>query len=214
MCRENKYAGLLVERFAGYHRQSYACKTGVGDVLIGAAALAADYNGAAKASHIKDKLIEMMHLNETMWACSVACSYEGYKTESGAYLIDLLLANVCKQNVTRFPYDIARYAEDIAGGLMVTLPSEADFRHPELGPVMKKYYSGKVGTSTENRLRVLRLIENLCLGTAAVGYRTESMHGAGSPQAQRIMISRQGNLPAKKQMAREIAHIDVSKDDI
>ena len=76
----------------------------------------------------------MMHLNETMWACSVACSYEGYKTESGAYLIDLLLANVCKQNVTRFPYDIARYAEDIAGGLMVTLPSEADFRHPELGP--------------------------------------------------------------------------------
>ncbi len=214
MCRENKYAGLLVERFAGYHRQSYACKTGVGDVLIGAAALAADYNGAAKASHIKDKLIEMMHLNETMWACSVACSYEGYKTESGAYLIDLLLANVCKQNVTRFPYDIARYAEDIAGGLMVTLPSEADFRHPELGSVMKKYYSGKVGTSTENRLRVLRLIENLCLGTAAVGYRTESMHGAGSPQAQRIMISRQGNLPAKKQMAREIAHIDVSKDDI
>lgn len=214
MCRENKYAGLLVERFAGYHRQSYACKTGVGDVLIGAAALAADYNGAAKASHIKDKLIEMMHLNETMWACSVACSYEGYKTESGAYLIDLLLANVCKQNVTRYPYDIARYAEDIAGGLMVTLPSEADFRHPELGPVMKKYYSGKVGTATENRLRVLRLIENLCLGTAAVGYRTESMHGAGSPQAQRIMISRQGNLPAKKQMAREIAHIDVSKDDI
>ena len=118
------------------------------------------------------------------------------------------------KNVTRYPYDIARYAEDIAGGLMVTLPSEADFRHPELGPVMKKYYSGKVGTATENRLRVLRLIENLCLGTAAVGYRTESMHGAGSPQAQRIMISRQGNLPAKKQMAREIAHIDVSKDDI
>ena len=46
------------------------------------------------------------------------------------------------------------------------------------------------------------------LGTAAVGYRTESMHGAGSPQAQRIMIARQGNLEHKKQIAKELAGID------
>jgi len=116
MCGEYEYSGALVERFAGYHRQSYGgCKVGVGDVLIGAAALAADYNGAAKASHIKDKLIEMMHLNETLYACGIACSAEGHQTASGNYLIDLLLANVCKQNVTRLPYEIARLAEDIAG---------------------------------------------------------------------------------------------------
>ena len=59
----------------------------------------------------------------------------------------------------------------------------------------------------EDRIRILRLIENLCLGTAAVGYRTESLHGAGSPQAQRIMISRQGDLPKKKEMAKKIAKI-------
>ncbi|MBS6063526.1 MAG: 4-hydroxyphenylacetate 3-hydroxylase family protein [Peptostreptococcaceae bacterium] len=214
MCQEYEYSGMLVERFAGYHRQSYACKTGVGDVLIGAAALAADYNGAAKASHIKDKIIEMQHLNETMWACSLACSYEGTKTESGAYLINLLLANVCKQNVTRFPYEIARLAQDLAGGIMVTMPSEADLRGAETGKWVKKYLAGKVGMDVENRMRVLRLIENLCLGTAAVGYLTESMHGAGSPQAQRIMIARQGNLEAKKEMARKIAHIDTSKDNV
>ena len=57
---EYEFTGMLVERFAGYHRQSYGgCKVGVGDVLIGASALAAEYNGADKASHIKDKLIEM-----------------------------------------------------------------------------------------------------------------------------------------------------------
>lgn len=60
---------------------------------------------------------------------------------------------------------------------------------------------------TENRCRVLRLVENITLGTAAAGYRTESMHGAGSPQAQRIMISRQGNLEQKKKLAREIVGI-------
>jgi len=208
MCGEYEFSGMLVERFAGYHRQSYGgCKVGVGDVLIGAAALIAEYNGAAKASHVKDKLIEMVHLNETLYACGIACSAEGTKTASGNYIINLLLANVCKQNVTRFPYEIARLAEDIAGGSMVTLPSEKDLRHPEIGKVVEKYFKGIASVPTEHRMRVLRLIENLTLGTAAVGYRTESMHGAGSPQAQRIMISRQGNLAQKKELAKAIALI-------
>ena len=208
MCGEYEFSGALVERFAGYHRQSYGgCKVGVGDVLIGAAALAADYNGAAKASHIKDKLIEMMHLNETLYACGISCSAEGSKMPSGTYQIDLLLANVCKQNVTRFPYEIARLAEDIAGGLMVTMPSERDLRNFEVGDLIVKYLRGVASVPTEYRMRILRLIENITLGTAAVGYRTESMHGAGSPQAQRIMISRQGNLAQKKEFAKTIAGI-------
>lgn len=212
MCGEYEFSGALVERFAGYHRQSYGgCKVGVGDVLIGAAALAADYNGAHKASHVKDKLIEMTHLNETLYACGIACSAEGSRTASGNYIIDLLLANVCKQNVTRFPYEIARLAEDIAGGLMVTMPSEKDLRSPEVGPVVEKYFKGVAKIPTEHRMRILRLIENITLGTAAVGYRTESMHGAGSPQAQRIMISRQGNLEKKKELAKAIAGIPDGK---
>lgn len=205
---ETDFAGMLVERFAGYHRQSYGgCKVGVGDVLIGAAALAADYNGAHKASHVKDKLIEMTHLNETLYCCGIACSSEGAPTAAGNYQIDLLLANICKQNVTRMPYEIARLAEDIAGGLMVTMPSEKDFKHPVIGAVCEKYFRGVDGVPTEHRMRVLRLIENLTLGAAAVGYRTESMHGAGSPQAQRIMIARQGNLEHKKELAKRIAGI-------
>ena len=213
---ETEFAGMLVERFAGYHRQSYGgCKVGVGDVLIGAAAVAADYNGAAKASHIKDKLIEMTHLNETLYCCGIACSSEGHPTASGNYMIDLLLANVCKQNVTRFPYEIVRLAEDIAGGLMVTMPSQVDFhsdmvvgRNGEtIGQICNKFFAAREGVSTENRQRIMRFIENLCLGAAAVGYRTESMHGAGSPQAQRIMIARQGNIQGKKQLAKDIAGI-------
>ena len=205
---EVEFAGMMVERFAGYHRQSYGgCKVGVGDVLIGATALAAEYNGAAKASHVKDKLIEMTHLNETLFSCGIACSCEGCPTKSGNYMIDLLLANVCKQNITRFPYEIVRLAEDIAGGLMVTMPSEKDYNTAELKPYIEKYLVGVDGVSVEDRMRILRLIENISLGTAAVGYRTESMHGAGSPQAQRIMIARQSNLEHKKSLAKNIANI-------
>jgi 4-hydroxybutyryl-CoA dehydratase/vinylacetyl-CoA-Delta-isomerase len=210
---ETDFAGMLVERFAGYHRQSYGgCKVGVGDVLIGAAALAADYNGTAKVSHIKDKIVEMTHLNETLYSCGIACSSEGKKTDCGNYLIDLLLANVCKQNVTRFPYEIARLAEDIAGGLMVTAPSEKDLRNEHLKPYIEKYLQGACGVSAIDRLKVMRLIENLSLGAAAVAYRTESMHGAGSPQAQRVMIARQGNIEKKKELAKDIARIGSTEE--
>jgi len=87
------------------------------------------------------------------------------------------------------------------------MPSEKDLRHPEIGPVVEKYFRGVNAIPTEHRMRILRLIENITLGTAAVGYRTESMHGAGSPQAQRIMIARQGNIEQKKQLAKAIAGI-------
>lgn len=101
-----------MERFAGYHRQSYGgCKVGVGDVLIGAPLRQPIITELPRASHVKDKLIEMTHLNETLYCCGIACSAEGAQTKSGNYLIDLLLANVCKQNVTMFPYEIARLAE-------------------------------------------------------------------------------------------------------
>ena len=216
MAGEYDFAGMMVERFAGYHRQSYGgCKVGVGDVVIGAAAVAAEYNGAEKASAVKDKLIEMTHLNETLYCCGIACSSQGQRTKAGNYQIDLLLANVCKQNVTRFPYEIVRLAEDIAGGLMVTMPSEKDFKSDTaagrngetIGQICSKYFVGRPGVSTEDRMRILRFLENICLGASAVGYRTESMHGAGSPQAQRIMIARQGNIQGKKELAKQIAGI-------
>jgi 4-hydroxybutyryl-CoA dehydratase/vinylacetyl-CoA-Delta-isomerase len=205
---EVEFASMLVERFTCYHRRSYVCKTGLGDVLVGAAAAIADYNGVANASHIKDKLVEMTHLNETIFAAGIASSYQAHKTSAGNYQNDDMLANVCKHNVTRFPYEIGRLAQDIAGGLMVTMPSERDFRSPETGPLLEKYLKGRKGVSTENRVRILRLIENMTLGRNAVGYLTESMHGAGSPQAQRIQIARQMQLEYKKKLAKHLASIE------
>jgi len=208
MCGEHEFAGSLVEMFAAYHRQSYACKVGVGDVLIGAAQLAANYNNVSRASHIKDKLIEMNHLNETLYCGCLSCATEGRKKLSGTYAVNMLLANVHKQNVTRFPYEIARLAQDIAGGLMVTLPSEKDLDSPDTGHWVAKYFQAKSGVATIDRMRILRLIENLTLGTAAVGYLTESMHGAGSPQAQRIMIGRKVNMQEKIRAAMALCGID------
>jgi 4-hydroxybutyryl-CoA dehydratase/vinylacetyl-CoA-Delta-isomerase len=204
---EHEFAQEMVSRFTSYHRASYVCKTGLGDVMVGAAAAIAEYNGADAASHVKDKLVEMTHLNETIYSSAIASSHEAKPLASGIYMNDSMLANVCKHNVTRFPYEISRLAQDLAGGLMVTLPSQADFENEVAGPILRKYLKGRHNVPVEHRARMLRLIENMTLGRNAVGYLTESLHGAGSPQAQRIQILRGMEVERKKGYAKDLAGI-------
>ena len=206
------FAAVLVERFTTYHRRSYVCKSGVGDVLIGAAASIAEMNGVEKASHIKDKLVQMSHLNETIYATGIASSYQGYKTKSGCFQCDDMLSNVCKHHVTKMPFEMAQISQDLAGGFVSTLPSEKDLNHPEIGKLLHKYLKGSNRFTTEERIRILRLIENMTMGRNAVGYLTESVHGAGSPQAQRIQIGRMMQLEYKKRLAKVLAGIPINKD--
>ena len=212
---EYEFAGMMVERFAGYHRQSYGgCKVGVGDTLIGAAALAAEYNGVEKASAVKDKLIEMIHLNETLYCCGIACSSQGTKTKAGNYQIDLLLANVCKQNVTRFPYEIVRLAEDVAGGLMVTMPSQKDF-HSEtvvgrngetIGEICNSSSPPRV-VSTEDRQRS-------CGSSRTCAWVPPLSATAPSPCTAPVLLSTENHdfpsehMRMKKKLAKAIAKIE------
>lgn len=204
---ETEFTGDVVYRFAAHHRANYgACKTGLMDVLTGAVAYLAFMQGTAKASHVKDKITEMIHLCETLYCSSIACSAEGWETPSGAYMVDTMLANVCKQNITRYHFEVARLALDLAGGFIATLPSEYDLENEDVGHLVKKYFSVVEGIPTEQRIKIARMIEAMTSGTALV----ESMHGAGSPQAQRIMILREGKLDQKIKLAKALVGISGS----
>jgi 4-hydroxybutyryl-CoA dehydratase/vinylacetyl-CoA-Delta-isomerase len=201
---ETDFTGTIVARFAAHHRANYGgCKTGLMDVLTGAVAYLSQIQGTAKASHVRDKVTEMIHLCETLYSSSIACSAEGQPTPSGAYLVDTMLANVCKQNVTRNHFEVARLAMDLAGGFIATLPSQYDLENEDVGHLVKKYFSAVEGISTEDRIKIGRLIEAMTGGTALV----ESMHGAGSPQAQRVMIFREGELDKKIKLAKALAGV-------
>jgi 4-hydroxybutyryl-CoA dehydratase/vinylacetyl-CoA-Delta-isomerase len=205
---EIELTGSLVYRFAAHHRANYgACKTGLMDVLTGAVSYLTQIQGTARGSHVRDKVTEMIHLCETLYSSSIACSAEGWPTPSGAYMVDTMLANVCKQNVTRFHFEIARLAIDLAGGFLATLPSQYDLESEEVGHLVKKYFSGVEGVPPEHRMKIARLIEAMTGGTALV----ESMHGAGSPQAQRIMILREGDLENKMRLAKALLGIPVKE---
>jgi len=201
---EVEFTGELVYRFAAHHRANYgACKTGLMDVLIGAVSYLSLIQGTAKGSHVRDKVTEMTHLSETLYSSSIACSAEGWPTPSGAFMVDTMLANVCKQNVTRFHFEVARLALDLAGGFIATMPSQHDFENEDVGHLVRKYFSGVADIPTEDRVKIARMIEAMTGGTALV----ESMHGAGSPQAQRIMIYREGKLAEKIKLAKRLAGI-------
>ena len=176
-----------MDRFSAWHRANYGgCKAGNADILLGATALLAEIHGTIKNSIVRDKLTEIVHLVETIYASAVGSSALGTKLPAGNWLVDPLLANTVKQNVTRFLYQVGRLAHDLGGGLLSTLPSDADFRSGEIGGLLTKYFAGRQGFATEEKRKLCRHIENM----TSVATLVEALHGAGSPQAQRIVMLR------------------------
>ena len=196
-------ASELVNVFSQYHRASYGgCKPGNLDVMIGATDQLARMHGVRRASHVRDKLVEMTHLTETIHGLGLAASQRSTCHDCGVWQVDPVLANVTKHHVTKLPYDVVRLAEDLAGGSLSTMPSLAMLEHPELGEAVTHAVGGP------ERAAMLRLLENLTSGAGSVPFRIECMHGAGSPQAQRIVLERETDWDRKVARARVLAGLD------
>jgi len=206
MCGETEFAGDLVMRFSAFHRQSHGgCKAGKIDCMTGTALNMMDYNGTAKLSHLRQKIVDMIHRAETLYGCSIAASYEGKRQPSGTYFIDPVLANASKLHEGKEMAEVGRLLVDIAGGFACDLPSDRDFANPEIGPLLKKYMQGAAGVPVDNRIRMLRLVEKLALESADT---VSDIHGGGSAEAHRITILRETDLENKKKLSKRLAGIE------
>ncbi len=206
MCGETEFAQEMVVKFSSLHRQSHGgCKSGKIDCMIGAALTLMDYNGTAKVSHHKQKIIDMIHRAETLYACCLAASYEGSKQPSGSYYIDTVLANASKLHEGKEVAEAIRLMVDISGGFVADLPSDRDFANPEVGPLLRKYLKAVDGHSVEDRMKMYRLVEKMALESADT---ISDIHGGGSPEAHRVTIYRETDLPSKKRAAKRLAGID------
>lgn len=203
LLRDWQYTSQLVEIFSAYHRQGYGgCKAGLGDVIIGATYNLAKQIGVEKASHVQEKLTEEIFLTETMYAAGIAASLNAVQPCPNCWWVNPMHANVTKHLVARFPAQISQLAIDIAGGIIGTAPSEWDLKNPKLREYIAKYLQGVEGYTAEDRLRMVRLLENVSMGVA---FMIESVHGAGSPAAQRIMFSRLYDLNYSEEVAKKLA---------
>jgi 4-hydroxybutyryl-CoA dehydratase/vinylacetyl-CoA-Delta-isomerase len=193
--------GGMVNYFATWHRANYGgCKGGNADVLIGATAKTTRILGTDKNAVVRDKLIEMVHLTETSYGTAIAASAQGHKLPCGSQMVNPMLANVTKQNITRNIYAVGRLAHDLAGGYLATMPDEAAFRNPEIARYVRKYHTANPEYDVMDRVKMGRYIENMTSVTTMV----EAMHGAGSPQAQRIVMLGQAGIDAKIKMAEAV----------
>ncbi len=205
LCGEVEHTGDAVMRFSSYHRQSHGgCKSGKIDCMTGAALTMMDYNGTAKMSHHRQKIIDMIHRAETLYGCSLAASYEGKRQPSGTYFIDTVLANASKLHEGKEMAETIRIMVDICGGYVADLPSERDMDNPEIGHLIRKYLQGVPGIPVENRTKMFRLVEKLAMESADT---VSDIHGGGSPEAHRVTILRETDLEEKKRAARRLAGI-------
>ena len=205
MCGETEFAADMVVKFSSFHRQSHGgCKSGKIDCMIGAALTLMDYNGTAKVSHLKQKVIDMIHRAETLYGCCLASSYEGRKQPSGNYFIDTVLANASKIHEGKEMAEATRLMIDACGGFIADMPSDRDFENPEVGGLLKKYMKGVNSVPVENRIKMYRLAEKLALESADT---ISDIHGGGSPEAHRVTIFRETNSESKKKSAKRLAGI-------
>jgi len=209
MCGEVEFTRDYLDRFATVHNMVCrgACKVGFMDLLVGAAQTIAEYNGIGRAGHVVDKITEMVRIRETTNACAAAAAYQGKEDPSGSgvYFPDLMPGLAASLNTNYGLPQVALLAADLAGGAVVTMPSELELDNPETGQQVKKYLKGVATVPTENRMRMLKYLQHWVAGPDIV----RMWHGGAPPQMHRLTIYReaQAGLEEKKKLAQDLAGI-------
>ncbi len=201
LCGEWEYTGKLAEAFANHHRHScIGARAGLGDMIIGASALMAEYNGLPHTDvpHIRRNLGELIRITEGFYATGVAASVYGRKTVAGNFVPDAVQSNIGKLMLAEQVYDLFRLAHEISGGIVVTAPTPEDMAIPEAGELIDRYLVGKHGVTAEERIRMARFLEDLTASKEGGFYALISLHGGGSPEAMRMSAVRHYDMDSQK----------------
>jgi aromatic ring hydroxylase len=216
---ETVHGGACALLFALFHRHSYSgCKPAIGDLLLGTAALIAEYNGIQKASHVRTKLAEFIKITELGYAAGYTASALGgprfYVPGMGdmPYGPGCFIPNSIYANVGRFLTGEAVFHEqemlcDLAGGIPATFPYEGDFVNPDTKDLLNKYIMRNPDISAENAAQLWRYVGDLLCSSTAGVHAFGSYHGGGSPIMEQIAVTAQYDIESRKNMVKGLAGI-------
>jgi len=208
MCGEYQFAPDLLMDFSRHQRLGCAdCKVSVAELMVGAGAAIAEYNGLdwRRVTHIRDKIMDIIQKASLVRGCVMGAITQGETSPSGVWLPDILFTDAARFYATDLIFDSARNLIDIAGGLVCTLPSERDLRNPKTEGYLKKYLKGREDISVEDRMRMFRFIEYIS-GLAGCIMPT-SVHAGGSPEVRKLNIQRRANVERLMERAKKLAEI-------
>jgi 4-hydroxybutyryl-CoA dehydratase/vinylacetyl-CoA-Delta-isomerase len=189
---EWEFAGALANCFATWHRfTGVSYKYPFAQVMIGAAALIADYNGVPNASHIKDRITDLVIYAQSIKTFGQAAARECIITENGVAYPNPLLCNIGKYLFATSYHASMKALQEVAGGLVATGPTEADCKNPATKEFIERYLGGRKGADAISRLKVMKLIRDMGGTDGAGEWWVGTLHGEGSLQAQRMSIGRE-----------------------
>ncbi|HMK64924.1 MAG TPA: 4-hydroxyphenylacetate 3-hydroxylase N-terminal domain-containing protein, partial [Thermodesulfobacteriota bacterium] len=214
---EWQHGGVMALLFALFHRHSYSgCKPGLGDILLGTAALAAEVNNIHKASHVREKLAEIIMVTELGYAAGYTASDLGKPRVympgvgfvpygPGSYIPHSIYCNVGRCISGEAVFREAEILCDLAGGVVATFPHEKDFVNPELKDLLLKYTKRNPKMSAEDQAQFWRYLGDvLCSASGGVS-RIGAYHGGGSPVMEQIAITTQYDIESRKKLVKHIA---------
>ncbi len=214
---EWQHGGVLALLFALFHRHSYSgCKPAIGDVLLGTAALAAEVNNIHKASHVREKLAEIIMTTELGYAAGYTASDLG-KPEvympgvgfvpygPGSYIPNSIYCNVGRCLTGEAVYRETEILCDLAGGVVATFPHEKDFVNPDIKNLLLKYTKRNPKMAVEDQAQFWRYLgDMMCSATGGIN-NVGNYHGGGSPIMEQIAITTQYDIEARKKLVKYIA---------
>jgi len=220
LCGENQHGGALALLFGLFHRHSYSgCKPAIGDITVGTAALAAEYNNIARASHVRQKLAELILITELGYAAGFTASELG-KPEiymphlglipygPGSYIPNSIYCNVGRCLTGESVFREAEIIVDLCGGIPATFPHERDFLNPKLKDKLYKYITRNPNIDPYNAAQFWRFVGDSFVSATSGVNAFGSYHGGGSPVMEEIAITTQYDIEIRKEMVKKIAGID------
>jgi aromatic ring hydroxylase len=208
LCGESEFGGQLALLFSLYHRHSYTgCKPAVTDIIMGSAALVAEYSGIEREDHVRSKLAHLIGVAELVYGCGIAGAVKSTKTPSGTQMPDVVYCNVARKHAGESIFHEYQVLADIAGGLPATLPYDSEFLSPEVGELVKKYLKRVDSVSVEDIFRCYSWIADFTCSSMAGVLQYAGLHGGGSPVMEDIAILGTYDINSKKEIAKKLAGI-------
>ena len=206
LCGEWAQAGAVAAAFANFHRYTaISYKPPFVDVMIGAAALAADQVGLLRTAAMREKLGKLIVYGELIRTARLAAAERcALDPLTGIAVPDSVANNAGKYHFSSNYHEAVAILQDIAGGLTVTAPGLEDVEDAEYGPLVEKYLAGRSEVGGGERWRLQELIRDLTASEFGGYNYVVTLHGEGSQGAQLVQTVRDYDLEARIDLVRTI----------
>ena len=201
-------AGATALTFVEFHRfTAVSYKLPLLDALVGAAIAVAKANGIDRAGHVRDKLTWLGGYAETVRGLTELAALR-CEIEEGVAFPHVFTTNLAKWTFARDFHQALETVQDLAGGLLVTGPADADWESAEVRPVLDKYLRG--AWPADKRLAMLNLVGELTTRLYGGYQAVLAIHAEGSIEAEKLAMFRAYDPKRAVSLAMRLAGLEKS----